>query len=339
MKKLCSIMLCIVILMSSASVFASDSDINVSLDGNVIYFEYNPIIYEGRTMIHLRSFAELFGYKINWDDISQTITLSSDTRDVILRIGDPYILCYGLDGATYIESDVSPMIINSYTYLPLRSVASVFDIYVSWNQKTRTVELLSEGKTFNDAEGTCNHTFYFQNQADWQLPNFGSSYCWVTCYAMILNDIVGNVTPVDIAKINEELCGDGAYCHHFPIVERFGARFVPAISEESPYFEMFSDYYATYIKNEEKDDAVAIAVLKEALDRNPEGVMVRFDEKPHTIVAVKYEGDTIYFNEPMPYHYGTYETTNPYNHVPFEKTYPSLKGYKLSDMSFIVALD
>lgn len=338
MKKLCSIMLCIILLLSSVNAFASDNNISVNLDGNIIYFDFNPIIYEGRTMIHLRSFAELFGYKISWDDISQTITLSSDTNDVILRIGDPYILNYGYDGATYIESDVPPMIIDGYTYLPLRSVASVFDIYVSWNQSTRTVELLSEGKKFDDSS-VCNHTFYFQNQADWQLPNFGSSYCWVTCYAMILNDIVGNVTPNDVAKINEELCGDGAYCHHYPIIEKYGASFVPAISEESEYFESFTDYYATYIKNEEKDEMVAINALKEALDRNPEGVMVRFDEKPHTIVAVKYEGDVIYFNEPMPYHYGTYETTNPYEHVPFEKTYPSIKGYKLSDMSFILALD
>ena len=337
MKKIISLLLCIALLLSFVSVSASDN-INISLDGNPVQFQFPPIIHEGRTMLHLRSFAELFNYQIEWDSYSQSITLTSDGNYIYMSIGDPQIYSYGYNGYKSITADVPPMIIGDYTYLPLRAVASAFNTYVSWNQSTRTVELLSGGKKFH-VDGVCNHTFYFQNQKDWQLPNFGNSYCWVTCYAMILNDIVGNVTPLDVAKVNEEQCGDGAFCHHFPIVEKFGATFVPAISEDSPYFEMFTDYFSTYIKNEEKDDAIAIAAIKEALDRNPEGIMVRFDEKPHTIVAVSYEGDVIYFNEPMPYHHGVYDTKTPYEHVTFDKTYPAIKGYKLSDMTCIIAID
>ena len=157
MKKIISLLLCIALLLSFVSVSASDN-INISLDGNPVQFQFPPIIHEGRTMLHLRSFAELFNYQIEWDSYSQSITLTSDGNYIYMSIGDPQIYSYGYNGYKSITADVPPMIIGDYTYLPLRAVASAFNTYVSWNQSTRTVELLSGGKNSTLTEYVITHS-------------------------------------------------------------------------------------------------------------------------------------------------------------------------------------
>lgn len=183
------------------------------------------------------------------------------------------------------------------------------------------------------------HTFYYQSEPAWQFPGNGSGYCWVCSYAMLLNDTVGNVTPKDVAKVNLAQGASGAYCYHYQIVSALGAAFTPALSTESKYYQKYdSAKGATYIENPEHDEKIGIAALKEALDRNPAGVLVRFNEKyPHTIVAVGYSGDTIYFNDPMNKNGGV-NVEGKNGKIPFECTYPGIKGFTLGDVSFLQAI-
>ena len=81
------------------------------------------------------------------------------------------------------------------------------------------------------------------------------------------------------------------------------------------------------------------AALREALLLHPEGVMVRYAGYPHTMVAVAYEGDIILFNDPAPSTSGAYSDTGKYQAVPFAKTCVAAKGFKLSDITFIQAID
>ena len=110
---------------------------------------------------------------------------------------------------------------------------------------------------------------------------------------------------------------------HANVIAEFGVSFTSALNDTSSYFAKYDSWRgATYIKAENNEQAVA--ALKEALDKNPQGVMVRFTVYPHTLFAVSYSGDTIYFNEPA-YDDGA--------SIPFEKT--CLKKYKLSDLDYL----
>ena len=94
----------------------------------------------------------------------------------------------------------------------------------------------------------------------------------------------------------------------------------------------------TLINNPDKSDAVAAAAIREALALHPEGVMVRYADFPHTMVAVGYSGDTILFNDPAPTSSSAYSETGKYNGVPFEKTCVAKKGFRLADLTFIQAI-
>ena len=157
---------------------------------------------------------------------------------------------------------------------------------------------------------------------------------------MLITNVTGRrVTPNDVAAVNIERCGRGAYCYHSDIVARFGVKFVSALPESSPYYGgRDSNSGGTFIKNPNKDDAVARAAMKEALQLHPEGIMVRYKDFPHTMVAVAYEGDLILFNDPAPTSGSKYSDTGKYQGVPFSKTCIPSKGFKLGDVSFIQAI-
>ena len=158
---------------------------------------------------------------------------------------------------------------------------------------------------------------------------------------MLISNVTGlRITPTDVAAINMSKSGKGEYCYHSEIVSQLGVKFVSALSESSPYYGgRDGNSGGTYIENPDKDDSVARAALKEALQLHPEGVMVRYSGFPHTIVAVAYEGDLILFNDPAPSGSGTYSDTGRYQGIPFSDTCVAGKGFALSDLTFIQALE
>ena len=182
-----------------------------------------------------------------------------------------------------------------------------------------------------------DHTFFFQNQAAWQFPNYGSGYCWTVSYAMLLSDVLGyTVTPVEVADVNEAAGGSGSYCSHWKIANAFGVDFISALDTDSPYYGgRDSNSGGTFVNC--SNDYEAIQAIKEALDRNPAGVMVRYNDYPHTMVAVGYEGDTVFFNEPMQIS-RSYADYSSKECVTFDETCIGASGISIGDITFMQAL-
>lgn len=317
--------------------YYSEEAISVLLDGEMLRFDSNPVIIEGRTLVPIRTIAEAFNCDVEWDAENLCVKVKSDKITMEIKIGSDRVTEYSSESVNTYQLDVPATVINDRTYLPLRKTADIFGVGVSWDDKTHSVHL---SKNLTRDLVIKNHTYYFQNDESLMLPKFGSGYCWACSYAMIINDIVGNVTPLDIKSVNERYFDNGALCYHNIIAQEFGLKLVPAVDKNSEYFERFdADYGSTYIKNTDKSDEVIINALREALKIHPEGVMVRFEQYPHTIVAVAYVEGKILFNDPAPSLWQQYSDKGSMMAVPFEKTYPYQKGLTLSDMNYIQALD
>ncbi len=331
-----------VFVMNMSGVFASDTeyserDISVVSNGELLTFDTPPLIINDRTVVPVRTIAESIGCDTLWDSEMKEVTARKDSTDIIFKVGERYATVFEENEIKTIALEQPAMIINGRTYLPLRAVGDMFGMNVEWDEDTSTVTMDDK---FSTEYLKRTHTYYFQNQSQWQFKNYGSGYCWVCCYAMVLNDLVGDVTPTDIALINEQNGPDGAYCQHFKIAEEYGIRFVSGLSEESPYFERFdADFGATYIKNPFYDDNTVTEALKEILHRHKEGVLVRFEKVAHTLVAIGYTDEGIIFNEPQPTGWGGFCEEGEYEGVTFDKTYLYTKGLALSDLEYIQAIE
>ena len=349
MKKLCAFFIAAIIAASNIVAFSyEDTPVNMLVNGRQVSFAFSPLIRDGVTYVDAKLLTASLGLSYKAYSTPESVVISNSRTSVCFVPGEEYATVADLGGHNDEEFSyrllTAPCIyIGKHLAVAARDIASVFGYALGYNKDTATVyfgfapEMIS-AETRGLIEG---QAYYFQNQAEFNLPSFGSGYCWTCSYAMLISNVTGiRITPADVAAVNLTKSSSGAYCYHSEIVKAFNVRFVSALSESSPYYAgRDSVSGGTYINNPQKDDAVVRAALKEALMLHPEGVMVRYAAFPHTMVAVAYEGDVILFNDPAPSASSAYSDTGRYQGVPFSETCVAAKGFALSDITFMQALD
>ena len=337
MRKFICAALAAAMLFAGATIPAFAEYKTVRVHGSSEYVINNALTLNGSVMVPIRTLADALEMEVIWLGKIQAVVIWNDDVEVRARLDDR-IACVN---TTNTELTQAPTLINGSTYLPLRSIAEAVGASVVWNDgnidvftgnaKNTNAQTVSAAVNTQSTAGTSTKQesgkrFYAQRQAEWNFENNGNGYCWVCAYAMALTSALGReVTPPMVAAVNAK-SGSGAYMQHNNIINEFGVSFVSALDESSPYFKSFDSWRgATYINK--GSDAEAIAAIKAALDKNPQGVMVRYTVYPHTLFAVGYSGDTIYFHEPA-YENGASMT--------FEQT--CLKKYKISDLDYLQAI-
>ena len=135
MKKVLSLILAVLMVFAIAP--AAFANISVTLDGVEIEFDVPPQIIDNRTMVPLRAIFEALDAHIDWDGDTQTVTAVRFGLVVIMQVGNPVITV----GATEIELDVPPVIVDDRTLVPARAVAESFGVEVDWDEYTQTVIL------------------------------------------------------------------------------------------------------------------------------------------------------------------------------------------------------
>lgn len=334
-------MLILFMLISTAFDVSAEEIKKINVYGEKIIEIDNAILSEGTTMVPIRTLSEALGMELIWFQNTHSIVLWNDEVEIRAKLDEKEAEV----NLQKIELSHPPVLVDNLTYLPLRNFSEAISAEVVWDSETGATNVFMKGYTKSDEmaeetdldvnqnENLCEHLsddfekiFYSQRNSEWGFENNGNGYCWTTVYAMAITEVLKtSVTPDMIAEINLKK-GSGAFTQHGDIIAEYGVRFVPAIDESSIYFDRFEEWRgSTYIKAE--DDAAAIAAIKEALDKNPQGVMVRYTIYPHTLYAVGYENDVIYFHEPA------YEESSA---VTFEET--CLKQYKISDLDFMQAI-
>ncbi len=310
----------VILMMCFNTAYAENSSSVICFNDILMEFKNPPKQQDGCTIVPMRELSETAGFTVLWDGEQKKITAYNEKTCITMYIGDTNIQVLTADGEDRdVTSILPPQIINSVTYIPLRTVSEAFGARVQWDPETKDIFIYMQEfsnvsteeteETAEDvvAEEAKEHTFYSQydpeytenlSDAPYNWTKTRNGYCYVTAYAMLLSDLTGDtVTPKDIADINLAENENPSICYHYQIVLSYEKTLVPAISEDSPYFKEYnSGRGLTYIDNSSAD--AVIAAIKEALNNHPKGVMVRDMNMPHTMVAIGYIDDTIYFNDP-----------------------------------------
>ena len=96
-----------------------------------------PIIRNSRTMLPVRFVAENLGATVGWDGATSTVTVTTDTTKLEIKIGATTAKMNG----TEVTLDSPAFIENSRTYLPVRFVAENLGATVAWDGTTSTATL------------------------------------------------------------------------------------------------------------------------------------------------------------------------------------------------------
>ena len=139
------------------SVVFAQSDLTMTLDGQVINSDVPPFIENDRTMVPVRFISEAFGAEVDWDEDARLVTISKDLGvEIQLTIGsnvmrsvynmrDEYVIWYDVMNENparfgwFPPLDVAAVIRDDRTFVPVRSIAEALGILTSWDDESRTV--------------------------------------------------------------------------------------------------------------------------------------------------------------------------------------------------------
>ena len=142
MKKILSIILAVVMVLSSLTFVMAADDIKITINGEAKKFDVMPQIIEGRTLVPMRAIFEALGAEVGWDDATKTATGKTASTTVALTIDNKEAKVNG----KAVALDVPAQIIESRTMVPARFVAESLGCKVDWDGNTKTVIITMESK-------------------------------------------------------------------------------------------------------------------------------------------------------------------------------------------------
>ena len=120
---------------------------SVTLNGQYIQFDQQPIIINDRTMVPMRKIFEAMGCEVLWYEEDEMIDVwRGDDNLMTLWIGDPEMWTPG--GLVYL--DAAPFVMNDRTLVPVRAISESIGARVDWNEYTWTVIITYNGYDYND---------------------------------------------------------------------------------------------------------------------------------------------------------------------------------------------
>ena len=147
-KKISAVMFAVLFLMQGMFAFAAEEKkISVTIDDvPVVFWQQDPVILEGFTLVPVKEISESLGVKVNWNQQEKKVTLVKDKIAVAMKNEQKMISIYDVDGENATLSrnvllDTSVKIINGKTMVPVRVVAETFGVKVEWHARSRTVRL------------------------------------------------------------------------------------------------------------------------------------------------------------------------------------------------------
>ena len=102
-------------------------ELNITLNGKVIYFVYRTYAENGRTYAHGEKLLSELGYLTNFDKASGILTASKSGSELTFKVGE--------SGANMAENTL---------FIPVRATAESLGYTVNWNGDKYLVEIVGD---------------------------------------------------------------------------------------------------------------------------------------------------------------------------------------------------
>lgn len=123
------------------------------INNKVINPPLSPIIFNDRALVPVREIFEEVGANVNYINDTQTVEVSSDDYDVVMRINDNVAYING--AKTNIPDNVVPKLIakaggETKTMVPVRFISETIGLDVEFNSEDGAILIASDGYTISD---------------------------------------------------------------------------------------------------------------------------------------------------------------------------------------------
>ena len=120
--------------------------LDVIYNDDIVEFDVDPVIENGRTLVPLRAIFEAMGCAVYYseDNGKQIISAHRADDSLMLTIGENKMLFNGKE----IELDVPAKIKDGRTLVPLRAISEAFECEVEWAEETKNVYIYSPSSAY-----------------------------------------------------------------------------------------------------------------------------------------------------------------------------------------------
>lgn len=133
---------------------SAKENITVKIDGNTVDFDVSPQAVDGRTLVPMRKIFEELGALVKWDGDTQTVSARKSSKTVTLTLNSSEMTVdkgdTDSDGNAVTETvalEVPAQAVSGRTLVPVRVVSEAFGCDVSWDDKSRTVEITTSSES------------------------------------------------------------------------------------------------------------------------------------------------------------------------------------------------
>jgi|BioPla2DNA2_1021312.scaffolds.fasta_scaffold02819_6 uncharacterized protein YkwD len=115
-----------------------NDEIKVTINGFLVEFsDVKPIIINGRTLVPVRGVFENLNAHVRWFEDKKSVLIMKEALQIYFFINDTEVSV----NQKRFTLDVPATIINGRTMVPLRFISEALGAEVSWDAKSRTVEI------------------------------------------------------------------------------------------------------------------------------------------------------------------------------------------------------
>ncbi|MCF6094061.1 copper amine oxidase N-terminal domain-containing protein [Microaerobacter geothermalis] len=114
--------------------------VSVFIDNIEQFYDQQPVIVNGSTLVPLRGIFETLGADITWDGANRTVTAVKGDAIIVLQIGNALAR---INGKPIILRQ-KPEIINNRTMVPLRFVSEALGARVDWEGASKSVFIVTK---------------------------------------------------------------------------------------------------------------------------------------------------------------------------------------------------
>lgn len=113
--------------------------VKIYKNGELQDLDIRIVVKKGTTLVPIRTTSELLNADISWNDSLREAIITKEDIDIVLKEGSH---------TAFVDNKVlklteAPQIIDGKMYVPLRFIGETFDYEVSWNDMTRTINIIT----------------------------------------------------------------------------------------------------------------------------------------------------------------------------------------------------
>lgn len=145
------------IMLFNQSISQANNNINIIVNYRYLITDVNPIIEDNYCLIPLRALSEALGFKVEWNNNDQKITIYKESDIIEFQIGNLFVINNG-------KSDflpIAPKIINNRTMVPLRYISESLNMKVNYAEMSEEQYIwITDFDILDDIDVEINDNFF-----------------------------------------------------------------------------------------------------------------------------------------------------------------------------------